>query len=262
MTATLSDKLAIENGPEIARDGFAMDPPQSPATLINHGQIDDRLHTNTTDIHREDARVPNIAVIDPRSMLRECVVRFITNHNRQLATGFATMDDMIGSSHFSDIALVVLYAVTSTRHTALDDLAKLKSERISCPVVVLVDTSDCGFVRELLQNGARGVVPTVFQANVVLEAIGLVLAGGTFAPVESFMAVQQYNAIHPNRTGGGLTAREAQIVELLRSGKPNKQIAFELDLSLGTVKVHLHNIMKKLGAHNRLQVLANKDAAF
>jgi DNA-binding NarL/FixJ family response regulator len=80
--------------------------------------------------------------------------------------------------------------------------------------------------------------------------------------VESFMAVQQYNAIHPNRTGGGLTAREAQIVELLRSGKPNKQIAFELDLSLGTVKVHLHNIMKKLGAHNRLQVLTNKDATF
>ena len=207
----------------------------------------------------EDTGIPNIAVVDPRCMLRECVVRFITNHNRLLATGFATTDEMIAHSHFRDIALVVLYAVTATRQSALDDLSKLKSEKISRPVVVLVDTSDGGFVKELLHHGARGVIPTVFEANIVLEAIGLVLAGGTFAPVESFMAVQQYNAIHPNRAEGGLTAREVQIVELLRAGRPNKQIAFELDLSLGTVKVHLHNIMKKLGAHNRLQVLANKD---
>jgi DNA-binding NarL/FixJ family response regulator len=255
MTATPSGTSMQRNGPKITINDFAGLPPRSP--IIDHELTDQTLQSSIA--RDEDTRIPNIAVIDPRCMLRECVVRFITNQNRLLAMGFATIDDMIGNAHFTDIALVVLYAITSTRHSALDELARLQFEKISCPIVVLVDTSDCGFVKQLLQHGARGVIPTVFQANIVLEAIGLVLAGGTFAPVESLMAMQQYNAMNPNRVGSGLTAREAQIVELLRAGKPNKQIAFELDLSLGTVKVHLHNIMKKLGAHNRVQVLANKD---
>jgi DNA-binding NarL/FixJ family response regulator len=65
--------------------------------------------------------------------------------------------------------------------------------------------------------------------------------------------------LRPAANGAGLTNREEQIVSHLRSGKSNKQIAYELDLSLGTVKVHLHNIMKKLGAHNRIQVLATQN---
>jgi DNA-binding NarL/FixJ family response regulator len=208
------------------------------------------------DAGKEKEPVTNVVVIDPRSMLRECFARFVTSHQRLVAVGYATVDEMTEGMPYSDVSIVVLYASTDSRQSALNDLAKLRSQGLTCPIVVLVDTSDCGFVKELLQHGARGVIPTVFPANVVLEAIHLVLAGGTFAPVESFMAVQQYNAVHPNRTNGNLTAREAQVVELLRTGKPNKLIAYELDVSLGTVKVHLHNIMKKIGASNRIQVLA------
>jgi DNA-binding NarL/FixJ family response regulator len=200
----------------------------------------------------------SIAVVDPRSLLRECVVRFVASSHNFSSTGYSSIEDVMACKESKNIALVLLYSSPQSRHTTLDEVARLKDDCPTRLIVVLVDTSDYGFVRELLQQGARGVIPTAFPANVVLEALSLVLAGGTFVPVESFLAVQQTNALRPAASGVGLTNREEQIVSHLRSGKSNKQIAFELDLSLGTVKVHLHNIMKKLGAHNRIQVLATQ----
>jgi DNA-binding NarL/FixJ family response regulator len=210
---------------------------------------------------QRDGTRAEIAIVDPRSLLRECLVQFVMNHRNFGSAGYSSIEDLISSAASKDIALIILYSANQFRQKTLDEIARLKSQRPTCLIVALVDTSDYGFVRELLQQGARGVIPTAFSANIVLEAISLVLAGGTFVPVESFLAVQQHNALRPLANGTGLTRREDQIVSLVRSGKSNKQIAFDLDLSLGTVKVHLHNIMKKLGAHNRIQVLANQNLA-
>jgi DNA-binding NarL/FixJ family response regulator len=52
----------------------------------------------------------------------------------------------------------------------------------------------------------------------------------------------------------GFTRREAQVLEQLQQGKANKVIAYELNISESTVKVHVRNIMKKLHATNRTQV--------
>ena len=51
--------------------------------------------------------------------------------------------------------------------------------------------------------------------------------------------------------GRPLAARERQIVDLIRQAKPNKEIAFDLHLSEGTVKVYLCSIFRKLGVQNR-----------
>jgi two-component system, NarL family, nitrate/nitrite response regulator NarL len=62
---------------------------------------------------------------------------------------------------------------------------------------------------------------------------------------------------HQNRaaTLASLTARERQIARLVMSGLRNKSIAGELQLCEGTVKIHLHNIYRKLGIRNRTALL-------
>ena len=54
--------------------------------------------------------------------------------------------------------------------------------------------------------------------------------------------------------GGFFTERQAAVVEKLSQGKPNKIIAYELDMQESTVKVHIRNIMRKLKATNRTEV--------
>jgi DNA-binding NarL/FixJ family response regulator len=51
--------------------------------------------------------------------------------------------------------------------------------------------------------------------------------------------------------GNGLTAREHEVATLVARGLSNKEVALQLGLSDGTVKLHVHNILKKLGAKNR-----------
>ena len=51
-----------------------------------------------------------------------------------------------------------------------------------------------------------------------------------------------------------LTPRQAEVLALLRQGKPNKVIAYELSMCEGTVKVHVRNIMRRFKATNRTQL--------
>jgi DNA-binding NarL/FixJ family response regulator len=88
------------------------------------------------------------------------------------------------------------------------------------------------------------------------------LAGGTFAPLALTAGLPQAsnrNDLPAPADGQAakdyrLTYREAEVLQLLQLGKPNKIIAFELSISESTVKVHVRNIMKKLHATNRTQV--------
>ena len=56
-----------------------------------------------------------------------------------------------------------------------------------------------------------------------------------------------------------LTVREREIARLVMSGLRNKTIAGELQLCEGTVKIHLHNIYRKLGIRNRMALLVQND---
>jgi DNA-binding CsgD family transcriptional regulator len=52
-----------------------------------------------------------------------------------------------------------------------------------------------------------------------------------------------------------LTARERAVLELLKTGKPNKIIAHKLGMSLSTAKIHVHNIIRKLKVKNRTEAV-------
>jgi DNA-binding NarL/FixJ family response regulator len=129
------------------------------------------------------------------------------------------------------------------------------------PLIVLSDAEETQHpktVRLILQNGARGFIPTrTMGIHMALAAIRLVGAGGTFAPQEllpsgtSDRAPALPDAARKHR----LTARQMAVLSHLHQGKANKIIAHELTMSESTVKVHVRNIMRKVGATNRTQAV-------
>ncbi len=202
------------------------------------------------------AKTACVAVVDSRNLLRECIVRYIAACGDFAAMGYDCVDEIFHPGESHDHSIVVLFSITETRKAALGELARLRSRNSSCPVVVLTGVNDHDLTADFLRHGARGVIPLAFPADSVVEALRFVHTGGTFVPDESLPPKPWIIAQRPLPENCALTKREEQIVALLRSGKQNKQIAHELGLSIGTVKVHLHNIMNKLGARNRIQVLA------
>lgn len=115
-------------------------------------------------------------------------------------------------------------------------------------------------VRELLAAGAAGFIPKTDSAAVILQAMRLVLAGGTYAPVRLLSGdidpLTGTAVRRPSSSGvEGLTGRQLDVLRLLAKGLPNKLIARELDLSEGTIKVHILAIFRTLNVSNRTEAV-------
>lgn len=123
------------------------------------------------------------------------------------------------------------------------------------------------FVSELV----RGVLPMNLRLDVWLSVVRLMLRGGEYFPASLFHSLVRSpapaQAARPDVTErfpsaaaatelDDLTEREAQVLEKVARGYQNKVIAAELNLSEHTIKVHLHNIITKLRAHNRTEAAA------
>lgn len=127
------------------------------------------------------------------------------------------------------------------------------------PTLPLVLVSDCAnpqHVLGALRDGARGYIPSVLVTSMALQALRLVLAGGVFVPpnlLENGGAALADAPRHPGECEvlHEFTPRQSEVFQLLRKGKSNKVIAYELGMRESTVKVHVRQIMRKLKATNR-----------
>jgi DNA-binding NarL/FixJ family response regulator len=86
-----------------------------------------------------------------------------------------------------------------------------------------------------------------------LEAMRLVAAGGTFVPASCLLAAIRQGPTK-EAPGNGFSPRQAAVAAEICKGKPNKSIAYDLNMCESTVKVHVRNIMKRLKVRNRTQV--------
>lgn len=127
------------------------------------------------------------------------------------------------------------------------------------PVVILSGYYRHQDVVDAFRHGAAGFVPKTLNREAMLNAFRLVLAGEKFIPADILMDCDE-DQDGFGKTGeswaknvpyGELTGREGEVLGKMSQGLSNKGIARELGVEEVTVKLHLRNIYKKLGAKNR-----------
>jgi DNA-binding NarL/FixJ family response regulator len=96
----------------------------------------------------------------------------------------------------------------------------------------------------LMHAGALGVVRKTAPLDALLDAARSVANGVTWMEGAATVVTE-------HRPRSPLTARELQVLELVERGLTNKEIAFELGIRAGTVKIHLKHIFEKTGIHGR-----------
>jgi two-component system, NarL family, nitrate/nitrite response regulator NarL len=104
--------------------------------------------------------------------------------------------------------------------------------------------------------GAYGVVPRDVLPEVLIHDLRQVAVGQRLSIRASHAAEARTTAYPSEKALAMLTARERQIAKLVSAGLSNKEIGRQLDLTAGTVKVHLHNIYQKLEINNRTTLTA------
>jgi len=98
-----------------------------------------------------------------------------------------------------------------------------------------------------LQSGARGIIRKTADLNSIISCLRTVATGRSWMEDSVFR-----DSIRAERyPRSELTAREQQVLELVEQGFKNKEIALELGIRPGTVKIHLKHIFEKTGVHGR-----------
>jgi DNA-binding NarL/FixJ family response regulator len=219
-----------------------------------------------------------IVLIERRPLTRECLVRWLEQDRPDFrvmptdAAGRVASDPRI----LRDANLIVFSTGADNLKSSevLDAIDQLTRNPAQIPVVILSDYDELDTVAEVMQHGVRGYIPTSLDLTEAMEALRFVQAGGTFVPAQAVirslqrMANNQLSARHGGGAGTGnssehdmektpfesLTRREKEVLAHLRQGKPNKIIAYDLNITESTVKVFVRRIMRKLNAVNRTEV--------
>jgi DNA-binding NarL/FixJ family response regulator len=141
------------------------------------------------------------------------------------------------------------------------DAALSISQKVPSARIVMVSMySDEAYVLRALKAGARGYLLKASPENDVLAAVRAVAAGNAyFSPSITKLLVEEY-VVEARRRGVEdsydlLSVREKEILQLLASGKSNRDIADLLHISISTVETHRNNIFQKLHLHNLAELI-------
>jgi DNA-binding NarL/FixJ family response regulator len=155
---------------------------------------------------------------------------------------------------------VVLLDVRMPKMSGIDVLRVLRDRKDSAPVILLTTFDDDSALLEGIRLGAKGYLLKDVSLDTLTNAIRLVAAGGTMiSPVVTERLLRGiHDAPLPPDNGynpEALSSREAEILRLMTGGYSNREIATALDLSEGTVKNHVSNILSKLGVRDRTRAV-------
>jgi len=129
------------------------------------------------------------------------------------------------------------------------------------PVAVVSAFDDHPTVTRVMNLGASGFIPKALNGERLLQGVREILAGNIFRPSAQMPArlddavplAPSSISVRPGEIG--LTERQAQVLCLMVRGLSNRDIADQLDLSEGTVKIHATAVFKALGVTSRTQAL-------
>ena len=199
-------------------------------------------------------------IIDERALDRECLSQSLVSHGIDMTIVlFNSVETWI--SKYAEASSGVLINIGShdcTEPQIKNSIQTLVSRFPGLPIIILADNHDLRQVLTALELGVRGFIPSAVGIAVCVKAISLALSGGIFISTESLPELRRLMSVadqQERKRAEIFTCREEDVIAMLKLGKANKIIAYELDLRESTVKVHIRNIMKKLNVKNRTQVI-------
>lgn len=204
-----------------------------------------------------------LLIVDDHAMFREGVHLLLEQMPQPIeileAKSVAEALDAVDLHKEIDLVLLDLYMPGSEELSGLDALREAAPDM---PVVIVSASENADDMFKAIEAGAMGYIPKSSNSRILLGALQLVLTGGIYVPPSLLRHSSDGGgalaARKPTATDepiGQLTRRQREILDQLTKGKSNKEIARDLDLAEGTVKIHVTAVLKALKVRNRMQAV-------
>lgn len=135
------------------------------------------------------------------------------------------------------------------------------------PIIILSAVFEKEIVQKTIEIGAAGYIPKTSSNAVITSAVNLVLSGGVYIPPELLNATQEkefdllkqveeeIKQCNNQSSESPLSPRQIEVLQRIAKGYSNKQIAYELGITEGTVKLYVTAILKTLNVFNRVSAI-------
>lgn len=163
--------------------------------------------------------------------------------------------DVLGREQPFDLALLDL---NIPGVHGFEGLLQIRTRHPRLPVVVVSGHEEPRIIAEALSYGAAGFIPKSVRKDELAGAIRSVMEGAVYVP-ESFgdppPAVERSDKSELMARLAKLTPQQLRVLQMLKQGLLNKQIAYELQVGETTVKAHVSEILRKLNVYSRTQAV-------
>jgi two-component system nitrate/nitrite response regulator NarL len=204
-----------------------------------------------------DATPQRVLIIDDHPLFRKGVADLLgMEPGLQLVGEAASGEEGVALALLIEPDLILL-DLNMRGMDGVETLRRLRDEGVSDARILMLTVSNAHEdVVRALRAGADGYLLKDMEPEEILESLRTAMRGGVAISPELTALLARAlrddaTQVEPERAG--LTRREREILGLLAAGLSNKLIARELDVAVGTVKVHMKNLLRKLGLKTRLE---------
>jgi len=203
-----------------------------------------------------------VLLIDDHALVRRGMEELLRSRGVEVVASAGSGEDGIRQAQSLQPDIILL-DIKMPGLSGIETLARLRELGLAMPVVMLTMSREDADLQGALRSGAQGYLLKDMDPEELLPALEAILRGdnvvakemvGTLARIVQGNGPQTSKETTPSEAPfADLTPRELEILEYVASGLSNKMIARELNITDGTVKLHVKAILRKLGLHSRVE---------
>lgn len=198
----------------------------------------------------------DILLADDHNLVREGLKPFLEKLADDARVVEASdMDEALSAASAADDLGLVILDLMMPGMDGLAGLERMRERHPGVPVVILSGHVNRADVLAAIDAGAQGYIPKTVSGAALVSALRLVLDGERYLPSVVLAEGDDAAVDAAPSVFASLSPRESEVLGHLVEGLTNKEIARKLDLQEITVKVHVRNVYRKIGAANRAQAV-------
>ena len=199
----------------------------------------------------------DLVICDKQRILAEALAAALEARGHQVLAVTTTAAEGLDAVNACRPDVCVLELRFGDQPSGLDAARAIRQSYSGTRVLVLSGVTDPEMLSQVVGSGVAGFIRKDQSVDQIASALDVIAAGGNVIdPALPRLRARSRMRPKPRNPLDELSPREKEVVARIARGQSTRQMAFAMNITVGTVRTYVKNVLAKVGAHSRLQLAA------